>query len=130
MDYSEDACMNAFTKGQKNRMWAVINTLRPTLLTTMNNKNCYTVGIHSNILPSNEIQIFPIPAENNFTITLNEEFIQSLTVYNLLGEVIFSKNLNSSSAVIDTQHWKNGIYTINVKSENNNFIRKIAVTRH
>lgn len=130
MDYSEDVCMNAFTKGQKTRMWAAINTLRPTLLTTMNNKNCYTVGINSYALSSNEIQIFPIPAENNFTITLNEEFIQSITVYNLLGEVVFSKNINLSSFVVDTQNWKNGIYTINVKGEKNNFIRKIAVNKH
>jgi len=33
MDYSDDACMNLFTTGQKDRMWAAINSSRPGLLT-------------------------------------------------------------------------------------------------
>lgn len=34
MDYSNDACMNAFTNGQKSRMWGSINTVRTGLLTS------------------------------------------------------------------------------------------------
>lgn len=32
MDYSDDVCMNLFTTGQKDRMWAAINSSRPGLL--------------------------------------------------------------------------------------------------
>ncbi|MFK8162875.1 MAG: M43 family zinc metalloprotease [Lewinella sp.] len=32
MDYSDDACMNLFTTGQSNRMWAAIQASRPGLL--------------------------------------------------------------------------------------------------
>lgn len=34
MDYSDDGCMNLFTLGQKDRMWAAINGSRPGLLTS------------------------------------------------------------------------------------------------
>lgn len=33
MDYSDDACMNLFTTGQSNRMWAAVQAARPGLLT-------------------------------------------------------------------------------------------------
>lgn len=33
MDYSDDGCMNLFTTGQKDRMWAAISGARPGLLT-------------------------------------------------------------------------------------------------
>jgi hypothetical protein len=33
MDYSDDVCMNLFTVGQKDRMWAAVNASRPGLLT-------------------------------------------------------------------------------------------------
>ncbi|WP_273446089.1 M43 family zinc metalloprotease [Neolewinella agarilytica] len=33
MDYSDDACMNLFTIGQADRMWAAVNAARPGLLT-------------------------------------------------------------------------------------------------
>jgi len=32
MDYSDDGCMNLFTTGQRDRMWAAINNSRPALL--------------------------------------------------------------------------------------------------
>ena len=32
MDYTDDDCMNIFTLGQKERMWATLNTLRSSLL--------------------------------------------------------------------------------------------------
>ena len=32
MDYSDDACMNLFTIGQKDRMWAAVSAARPELL--------------------------------------------------------------------------------------------------
>ncbi|THH34898.1 M43 family zinc metalloprotease [Neolewinella litorea] len=33
MDYSDDGCMNLFTIGQKDRMWAAVNASRPELIT-------------------------------------------------------------------------------------------------
>lgn len=32
MDYSDDGCMNLFTSGQKDRMWAAISSARPELM--------------------------------------------------------------------------------------------------
>ncbi|WP_420459277.1 M43 family zinc metalloprotease [Neolewinella sp.] len=34
MDYSDDACMNLFTLGQKDRMWAAVSAARPELLSS------------------------------------------------------------------------------------------------
>lgn len=47
MDYSADACMNTFTKGQAQRMWSMINLHRTGLLSSDKHGGSYI-----NILPS------------------------------------------------------------------------------
>ena len=54
MDYTDDACMNLFTNGQKDRMHATLNTQR----TELNNSAACSlpyedVGINENISPAN-----------------------------------------------------------------------------
>lgn len=77
MDYTDDACMNIFSAGQKARMIAAINQYRPGLL---NNGKCGTTaptddaGIESVVQPSGNIcssSITPVLVLKNFgTLTL------------------------------------------------------------
>ena len=54
MDYTNDACMNLFTNGQKDRMHATLNTQRSDLIQS---QACYLpyedIGINENISPAN-----------------------------------------------------------------------------
>ena len=50
MDYTNDACMNLFTEGQKARMIAAINQYRPNML---HHNLC---GSHSNILENLNVE--------------------------------------------------------------------------
>ena len=53
MDYTDDACMNIFTKGQRDRMNATLTTSRATLLTSSACRNTLTANF---LASSNSIQ--------------------------------------------------------------------------
>jgi hypothetical protein len=57
MDYSNDACMNLFTNGQKERMHATLNTERQGIINSLGCKEPYEdIGIEENIFPQfNEV---------------------------------------------------------------------------
>ena len=72
-----------------------------------------------NFSKSKIIQIFPIPATDNITITLNEipnnDFLIEIT--DSLGKQIFSKSYNLENKItIDSQNFSKGIYFLTVKS--------------
>lgn len=90
---------------------------------------CPTFGgiIHKNasvetVLPAeNQFTLFPNPT--NGSITLSYEVLQmdqlDLTVYNTLGQEVYSKQVQisnaSSSITLDTDEWGAGIYTMRIQ---------------
>lgn len=102
MDYTNDACMNSFTEGQKNRIWASISSWRIGLLTS-NGCSPATIansdaGIISIIEPNNlnsncASPIYPkVVLKNYGTTTLNTVIIK----YNINGSNDYYQSWNGS----------------------------------
>ncbi|MFH2143851.1 MAG: SBBP repeat-containing protein [Bacteroidota bacterium] len=73
----------------------------------------------STIYQTNKIFVYPNPSNGIFTISSNIE-INSIEIYNLLGERIYNSFIHSSTnSIIDLSSHPNGIYFITVKSANN-----------
>ena len=54
MDYTDDACMNLFTEGQKDRMHATLNSQRTDLIQSQACSLPYEdIGINENVSPAN-----------------------------------------------------------------------------
>jgi hypothetical protein len=71
--------------------------------------------------------IFPDHEKNTLVIESNskEKIISSITLYNLLGSVVFKKdNLQTSNTIIDLNELSSNVYIINIESGKGNFIRK------
>ncbi len=126
MDYSEDACMNAFTKGQKDRMWAVLNTSRSALLTSMNNKNCYTVSVEKINATQNQVAVFPVPAKQQIQVQLSHENMEYVYVYDLEGRQLLAQNASGMQTLIDCSNLASGIYTLRVVSKENTYLKKFV----
>ena len=58
-----------------------------------------------------KIKMFPNPAKSNFTIDAQEN-IEKVTVYNLLGQEVISKNPNSNSVTFDIANLQSGVYVV------------------
>jgi len=102
MDYTNDACMNSFTEGQKNRIWASISNWRIGLLTsngctpaTLANSDA---GIISILEPNNQqtncaSPIYPkVVLKNYGATTLNTVTIK----YNIDGSTDYYQSWNGN----------------------------------
>lgn len=76
-----------------------------------------------------EIKIYPNPATSFINIKLKsiDQEIESVTVFNVLGKKVVSKNYQTSNAVLDTNSLPKGIYFVKVKTKNQQFTKKIII---
>lgn len=62
--------------------------------------------------------IFPNPASNSFTLeVIDNNKGYSIEIYNTLGQIIYSKNIDEGKNKIESQDWTNGIYSIVFKDK-------------
>lgn len=84
-----------------------------------------TVGISTNDLGAH-IKLFPNPISNQLNIEAGEEKIIALEVYSATGKVIFSNLYNTSSGVINTTTWENGVYFVKTTTKNGTATFKVV----
>jgi len=65
----------------------------------------------------NSLLIFPNPVKNELTIN-NISFNTTISIFDLMGRLLFNKVSNYSNEKIDISNFANGVYTIRVLSNN------------
>lgn len=75
---------------------------------------------------SSEINIFPNPATDKISITCQHKQNLSLSVYNVFGALILSKELYNSKDEIDISNFSKGIYIIKIAGEDRAVMKKIV----
>jgi hypothetical protein len=73
--------------------------------------------------------ISPNPSTGSFTITNSSYVIREISIYNMLGESIFHKQLNSRKAEIVIPDIPDGIYQMHVITNAGAVSRKIVISR-
>ncbi|HRS54246.1 MAG TPA: T9SS type A sorting domain-containing protein, partial [Bacteroidales bacterium] len=84
-----------------------------------------------------QLLIFPNPTNGNIVIVCPESLSSNkidnanITVYNLLGEIVLTKRVETNNKIIniDISNQKSGIYFININSNHLNIIRKILLNK-
>lgn len=117
MDYTDDACMNIFTKGQRDKMRSVMETYRASLLTST--AGCNEIGP----LPGDlaELHIYPVPNNGQLTISVinfigYQENID-IRIYDILGHEIASASPAATYTVaqyFDLSSLASGCYIVQV----------------
>jgi len=129
MDYSTDACMNMFTKGQKDRMWSFLNTARSTLLSST---KCDGLTGIEDIMSSDNVIIYPNPSSDMFTIEWPGEYkFERMEVVDLVGKTILTENMTNVYAkyVVNTQNISEGIYFVKLINGNKITTSKIMISK-
>ena len=88
-----------------------------------------TTGVSSNFMEAT-INTFPNPTTDILTIKgLETTTNGSIKIFNLTGNLIYSKNITSTNHVVDVSNFTNGMYLLEIKNQGNSifnsrFIKK------
>jgi hypothetical protein len=86
-----------------------------------------TVGFIDPIAFDESISLYPNPASDVVTIASNKTQIQNVTMYNLLGELIETKNYTSSHNIqFDLQTYPKGVYIAKITGQQSTVARKVV----
>lgn len=110
MNYTDDACMAMFTKGQKQRIYDALNNFRPGLLTS---DGCQTVGVKEGKSLKNNLVILSNPAQNHLSFEVESQATGKweIRLFNSLGQTVFSQEINANqSKSFDCETLPRGIY--------------------
>lgn len=80
-----------------------------------------------NEISNTSISYFPNPVTNELVLNSKDKEIQQVSIYNGLGEVVFSKPINQKEVKIETQGLANGIYYLLITIDKD--IQKVKFTK-
>lgn len=74
--------------------------------------------------------VYPNPSTDGiFTVNTNSSVKTTVTVYNIIGKVIFTKEINSAKELIDLSYEANGSYFVNIKNDKENVTKKVTINK-
>lgn len=128
MDFTDDACMNMFTQGQKNEMRGLF-ALGNSRNSFLNSSVCDSSLAQGGPLPSDTttsknnitILVYPNPFSNQVTISCNNEAgINGKTVklYDVTGKLFIVQIINAQKTTINVSNLPSGMYFLKVEGGN------------
>ena len=130
MDYTDDVCMNMFSEGQKQRMLAVMNTSRLSLVTS---GVCEPLALRE-ISNADQLKVYPNPSNGEFVLDFNNLEIKgsvTVKVYNAMGQLVFEREYIdiANQESIRLSEVNSGMYMIHIISDQFSIIKKIEIQR-
>lgn len=131
MDFTNDACLNMFTLGQKARMISLFNEggVRNSLLTS---RGLDAPLIFESPLPEEdpkwlEVKMYPNPATTELILDLAYDirwFGKIISILNLNGQVVMNVTVTSKTQRIDISKLPAGMYILAAKKDDGESIKK------
>lgn len=72
------------------------------------------------------VNVYPNPASSNVNIVAQQN-INSISIINMLGQTVFSANVNSYSTLLDVTGFRKGIYFVQVNSSHGVYTQRLLV---
>jgi hypothetical protein len=130
MDYTDDECMNMFSKGQADRMVAALNGPRAFILSS---EGCSTPT--TSIAEKTNLDLFtisPNPSSGRVSITLDPSLVSNkiaiVLITNQLGAILKEFAYTFDAAPVTLTLETSGIYFITVKSEYSSSTKRLIIT--
>jgi hypothetical protein len=73
---------------------------------------------------SNQVRLFPNPAIDKFTMQMDNDIVlNSISIYNLLGEKVMKSNSNS----VNVNPLSSGVYIVEIKTDRRKLTKKLII---
>ena len=130
MDYTDDACMNIFTAGQKAAIQSVMTSaLRRSQLNASSATLCGALSVED-YLSNENVNIFPNPATDVINVSFTSSDDAEITVFNIVGGIVYNnQNVTNKTNEIDMSQEANGIYFVRVKSGDQIVTKKLILAK-
>ena len=69
--------------------------------------------------------LFPNPA--NTMLCVEAEGLQQVTIFNMMGQVVYRQACDQDGVVVNTSHFAQGVYTVTIKSSNGQTTQRFTV---
>ena len=121
MDYTDDACVNLFTIGQKNRMMVHFNEGAPrqSLLLSKGLSLPWKEPAPVPVPASYGMHFYPNPAGETISVQFEsfEKWLgQNITIINLNGSIVAGAKVNGKSVTLNLSSLQRGMYFIQVSN--------------
>ncbi len=71
---------------------------------------------YKNVIESNDFNIFPNPAQNNFTVELKNTTNGTIKIVDLNGKLVYSSTINEMNQMVDCSSIANGLYLVQIEA--------------
>ncbi len=79
-----------------------------------------------NELNASALTVTPNPFNESLQLKLDRNYNGTINIYNLMGEVIYSKFINQNNLTIATKEWTNGLYIIRLQTQEGVVMKKVV----
>jgi len=129
MDYTNDGCMNLFTKGQKQRMLSLFNSGGPrnSILSSKGLDAPWTVESPLDQPLNTAFKFYPNPTNGELILNFeyNADWIgKTVSVININGVIVSKIQINSKTQKINLSQLKAGMYFIKGENSNQKIVEK------
>jgi len=79
-----------------------------------------------NEIEKSNFKLYPNPVNEELNISFLKDTDGIMTIYNILGEEVLTKNVSGVSNQINVSNLQSGIYLVNITSENSSVTKKVV----
>ena len=88
-----------------------------------------TLAINDNFINNFNFKVYPVPANNEIIVELENSKNYTYTLHNIVGQKVVSnvQSISNDRISMNTQHLENGIYVLKIYNDNAQTSKKIVI---
>jgi hypothetical protein len=94
--------------------------------------SCYNVifvGLEDEVEEGNVLLLYPNPSAGVFQLISNVEQAMELSVFNTMGQIVYSQANFSNHSTMDLQGLNNGLYSVRFYNQDLNVVRQVVIQK-